>query len=57
MAVLGLPALRFLTTANQEERLVLLAVAKRAQKIVDTLQQNQAAHVLNLYAKAQRRRG
>jgi len=55
MAVLGLPALRFLTTRDREERLLLLAIAERAAVIHDTQQRNLAAHIITTYAKAQRR--
>jgi hypothetical protein len=55
MAVFGLPALHFLTTANQEERLVLIALARRAQKVVDTLQHNQAVRIVETLGKAMKR--
>ena len=55
MAVLGLPAMRFLTTDDREERLLLLALAKRAAHVYDLMQRNLATHVVNAYAKASRR--
>ena len=55
MAILGLPAMRFLTTDDREERLLLLALAERAVRIYDLMQRNLAAHIVNAYAKAQRR--
>jgi len=55
MAVLGLPAMRFLTTDDREERLLLLALAERAAHVADVMQRNLAVHVVNAYAKASRR--
>lgn len=52
LAVLGLPAERFLTLADHEERLVLGAVAAKAWRLVDTLQRNQATHIANAMVKA-----
>jgi hypothetical protein len=54
MALLGLPALRYLTTADREERLLLQALTERAVRVYDTFQRNLAAHIVNTYAKAQR---
>ena len=53
----GLPALRFLTTTDDEERLMLQAIAHRAVALRDIDQRNLAAHVVNTLAKAVRRRG
>jgi hypothetical protein len=55
MAVLGLPAWRYLTTRDREERLLLLALAERAVHVYDVLQRNLAVHIVSTYAKAQRR--
>jgi hypothetical protein len=55
MAVLGLPALRFVTTTNEEERIVMLAIARRAQHVLGIVQENQAAAVVNALAKATKR--
>lgn len=54
MALLGLPAERYLYTDDREERLLWTAVAERALHVYDTLQRNLAAHIVNTYAKAQR---
>ena len=55
MALYGLPAFRFLTTRDPAERAVLLALAAAAAKQYDVHQRNLAAHVVNTYARAQRR--
>jgi hypothetical protein len=54
MAVLGLPAWRFLRTRDREEKLLLLAVAERAVRVHDAMQRNLAAHIVNAYSKARR---
>lgn len=54
MAVLGLPAMRFLTTRDREERLLLLALADRVLRVHDRLQRQLAVHIVNAYAKARR---
>lgn len=54
MAVLGLPAMRYLETDDRDERLLLLAIAERAVVVYDTFQRNLAAHIVNFYAKARR---
>jgi hypothetical protein len=54
MAVMGLPAMRFLTTEDREERLLLLALANRAARVYDLLQRNLAVHIVNAYAKVRR---
>lgn len=54
LAVLGLPAERFLTTDNHEERLVLAALAVKAYELTKTMQRNQATLIANAIAKAQR---
>lgn len=54
LAVLGLPALDWLRGADEDERLILIAASRRALRLLDTLQRNQAAHVVNLLAKAMR---
>jgi len=54
MAALGLPALRFLTTSDRMERLLLLALADATAKAVDELQRQLAHHVIETLAKAVR---
>ena len=54
LALLGLPALTYLTTEDPVERLVLAAVAERAQEIHDLNQRNLAVHVVNTLGKALR---
>lgn len=54
LAVLGLPAERYLTTADPDERIVLRALARKAVEIVATLQQNQAILIANAIARSQR---
>jgi hypothetical protein len=54
LAVLGLPVERYLTTIDHDERLVLAAIARKAFELTNTLQRNQAAHVVNALAKAMR---
>jgi hypothetical protein len=51
----GLPGLRYLTTRDREERLVLAALARRALALQDEMQRNLAAHIINTLAKAMRR--
>ena len=55
MAIHGLPALRFLTTTSEEERLVLLALTRRAAELRDIEHRNLAVHVVNALAKAMKR--
>ncbi len=55
LALLGLPAWLFLTTRDPEERIILTAVARRAQEMLDVQQQNLAVHIVNNYVKARRR--
>jgi hypothetical protein len=54
MAVLGLPADRFLYTRDREERLLLLALAEAAVRAHDTMQRNLATRIGNAIAKAWR---
>jgi len=54
MAVLGLPAMRYLTTDDRDERLLLHALAERAVHVYDLMQRNLAAHIVNNYVKARR---
>ena len=54
MAVLGLPAWRYLTTDDREERLLLRALAERALHVRDVLDRNLAVHIVNTYGKARR---
>lgn len=51
-ALAGLPVDRLLHGRDHEERVVLLAAARRAWELLDVLQRNQAAHVVNALAKA-----
>lgn len=55
LAVLGLPVERFLTTRDNDERLVLGVVARRAMKLLDDLQKNQATLIANAFVKARLR--
>jgi hypothetical protein len=57
LAMHGLPALRFLTTDDPEERLILMALAKRAAQLRELEQKNLAVHVVNALGKAMRRGG
>jgi hypothetical protein len=52
LALLGLPALRYLETTDPEERLILNALAHRAEKEFDRLQHNQAAKIVNAMIKS-----
>jgi hypothetical protein len=52
LALHGLPALRFLHTSDPEERLMLLALARRAVELDDARQHNLANHIVNALAKA-----
>lgn len=52
LAVLGLPAERYLTTTDADERLVLGALARKGAQVLDTLQRNQAVHIANAMVKA-----
>lgn len=52
LGVLGLPAGRYLTTTDDDERLMLRALAVKAGRIVDLLQRNQAVHIANAMVKA-----
>jgi len=54
LAILGLPAMRYLTTPDREERLLYHALAEAGTRLYDTLQRNLAAHIVNTYAKARR---
>jgi len=54
LALCGLPAWRFLTTNDRDERVLLAGLAERAVRAMDTLQRNQAVHVVNALAKATR---
>jgi hypothetical protein len=55
LALHGLPALRYLTTRDREERLMLIALARRAQQLDDVRQHNLAQHIVNALAKSMRR--
>jgi hypothetical protein len=52
LAVFGLPAQTYLTTDDPAERLVLVALARKADSIVTTMQRNQGVHVANAMVKA-----
>ena len=51
----GLPGVRLLTTLDDEERLMLKALARRAVELQDAMHRNLAAHVVITLAKAMRR--
>jgi len=55
MAVLGLPAERFLYTRDREERLLLQAVYERALRVHDAMQKALAVHIANAFVKARLR--
>lgn len=55
LALHGLPALRFLKTRDREERLMLIALARRATQLDDVRQHNLAVQIVNALAKAMRR--
>ena len=52
LAILGLPAMTFLTTSDRDERLLLGALAAKGVETLDRIQRNQAIHVVNALAKA-----
>lgn len=52
LAALGLPALRYLTSHDEEERLMLRAVAVKTDEYVDLLQRRLATHISNALVKA-----
>ena len=54
MAVHGLPAMKFLTTKDGDERAVLLALLAASEKHRERLDHNLAAEVVNQLAKAMR---
>jgi hypothetical protein len=54
LCLVGMPGLRYLTTEDEEERLLLAAVARRAVDLHDQMQKNLATHIANAWAKAQR---
>lgn len=54
MALLGLPALRYLESHDRDEKLLLLGVLEKAVKLHETMQANLAARIVNTYAKARR---
>jgi hypothetical protein len=55
LALHGLPALRFLETTDPEERLMLIAIARRAQQLDDVRSHNLATNIVNTLAKSMRR--
>jgi hypothetical protein len=52
LGLYGLPALRFLTTDDQEERLMLTALANRCLELDDIRQQNLAVKIINELGRA-----
>lgn len=56
LALRGLPALQFLTTTDPDERLMLIALARRAQQLHEVDQTNLAVLVVNTLAKAMKKR-
>lgn len=46
--------MRYLTTDDRDERLLLLAVGQEAVRTLDLLHKNLAAHIIHTYAKARR---
>lgn len=55
LALHGLPALRFLKTTDDEERLFLTALGRRAVELHDIEQKNLAAYIVNSLGKAMKR--
>jgi hypothetical protein len=55
MALNGLDAMRFLTTQDDAERSILLAVAERAAEMREVYERRLAAHVINTLGKALKR--
>lgn len=47
--------MRALTTRDRDELLILVAVARRAQKLRDIEQRNLARYIVNDYAQVRRR--
>jgi len=54
MALLGLPAMRFVESEDRDERLLMLGLLDRAVHHIDVLHRNLAVHIVNTYAKARR---
>jgi len=54
MALLGLPALRFLESDDRDEKLLLLAALDKAVHLHERMQQNLAHRIVSTYAKARR---
>jgi hypothetical protein len=54
MAVLGLPAMRFLTTDRDEEWAVLVAVARRAAELHELMQKKLASEIVAALSRAMR---
>jgi low affinity Fe/Cu permease len=46
--------MHFLTDATRDERLVLVALGRKAAVTLDKLQRNQARHIVDVLAKAMR---
>lgn len=55
LAALGLPAWTFLTTGDNEERVLMVAAARRALDVRETLDRNLAAYTIDTLSKALRR--
>ena len=47
--------MRFLTTTDPEERMVLVALAHRADELHDLHLRNLATHIVNNYVRVRRR--
>ena len=55
LSLSGLDGWRLLTTEDDDERSVLLAVATRAAQLADRRDENLAVRIVNAYVKARRR--
>lgn len=55
LALHGLPALRFLTTTDEAERMILLGLARRTAELRDQERRSLANHVVRELAKAMKR--
>jgi flagellar biosynthesis/type III secretory pathway ATPase len=55
MALNGLPVLRFLTTEDDAERMVLMAIGERAAELRELYERRLAAHVINTLGKSLKR--
>lgn len=55
LALLGLPAWRFLTTRDSTERATLLAIAEEADRLQYELEKRLAVHIANAFVRARLR--